>query len=89
MPRKTKEAMRHRLLACIMLLQRKPRTKPELQQLLGLSETTITYYMKAMQDEGLVENLGTRVHREGVTTGRKAHVWAWVRVEEDQERAAA
>lgn len=69
------------ILGAIFLLQRKNRTSPELQKLLGLHETTILDFLRRLEAEGLAERTEERIHNPGVKVGRKSIVWAWVKQE--------
>lgn len=69
----------------VMLLQKKPRTKPELMELLDLNRSkAATDYINALMAEGLVEEVGRRdnTRADGIRRGIGAMEYRWVKHEQ-------
>lgn len=71
-----------RMAQVVFLLVGAPRTIPEIIHLLGMesdrssAHTRIKQYMLALEEEGLVRQVGFRNANRG--RGRKSVIWAWV-----------
>lgn len=72
----------NRMAQVVFFLTRGPRTVKELGYLLGLGERDRSYvhsqvsrYLRALEEEGLVEQQG---FRWDTGRGRRARVWVWV-----------
>jgi hypothetical protein len=64
----------------IGLLVRADRTRPELIELTGLKEESVTLWLQALLDEGLIEVAGRRTSQS--TAARRAYtsrVYRWAR----------
>lgn len=73
-----------RMASVIFLLMKAPRTRTELRIALGMPDnttsiTSLTRVLTALEGEGLIEMVGTRVRR-GIG-GRQQKVYAWNPVE--------
>lgn len=62
-------------MAAVQLVQRKPRSAPELARLLGVTETHAMNYLKAMEAEGLVDRAKPP---RGELRGALPWVFTWV-----------
>ena len=75
-----------RLLDMISLLVKSPRTRQELRDLTGLSESAILVWVRGMLDEGLIEVAGHH-RREG--SHKESEVLRWVAWPQEAPRADA
>lgn len=55
------------------LIRKAPRTKPELEEITGLHENTVSAYVKALKDEGHIRICDRRSNLRG----RATMVYAW------------
>jgi len=74
-----------RFAATVQLLQKAPRTKKEVQTLLGIdNRDAVARYFDALQSEGLIEMSGRRSNRAyGCERGPLAYEYRWVRAEQE------